>query len=103
MIRCANKTIRTMTANRLWNRPPSARFVRAASVLVLAISAGLCGCQRKDRLKVEGAETLDGQPIEKGQICFMPMDGTRGPTAGASILDGRYVINSEKGPMAVKF
>jgi hypothetical protein len=46
---------------------------------------------------------LDGKPLAKGQITFAPVPGTSGPTAGASVIDGRYSIASEKGPMAGTF
>lgn len=41
---------------------------------------------------------MDGTPIAEGTINFLPAGGTKGPTAGASITDGRYSIAAAKGP-----
>jgi hypothetical protein len=41
---------------------------------------------------VDGDVTFKGEPIADGSINFIPIDGTAGPTAGASITDGRFSI-----------
>lgn len=48
---------------------------------------------------VEGKVAIDDVPIENGAIRFLPTDGNNGPTAGATIKDGRYFIGAEKGPV----
>jgi len=42
--------------------------------------------------------TLDGQAISRGSIEFIPASGTKGPSAGAQIVDGNYEVKEEKGP-----
>jgi len=51
-------------------------------------------------LPVAGEVTFDGQPVQKGRIQFIPVDGTPGRTTGGSITDGRYAIAKEGGPLA---
>lgn len=59
----------------------------------------LAGCadSAPDRATVFGQVELNGQPLESGSIDFFPAEGTRGPTAGATIERGRYRIDSAKG------
>ncbi|MBN1911970.1 MAG: hypothetical protein JW818_19770 [Pirellulales bacterium] len=47
--------------------------------------------------------TMDGQPMPKGSIKFLPEKGTLGPTAGASIENGRFSIDASKSTFAGKF
>jgi hypothetical protein len=44
---------------------------------------------------VTGIVRLDGQPMPTGRIKFVPLPGTQGPDAGATIEEGKYRI--EKG------
>jgi hypothetical protein len=62
----------------------------AAIMLAFVISAG-CGSKPKlPGAHLAGTITIDGQPVEKGAITFMPTGSTRGKTAGAHIKDGLY-------------
>jgi len=63
----------------------------------------ICGCDSGDRQSIAGTVTLDGQPLEKGTITFLPQSGTQGPTAGAEIADGKYAIPTAGGTFAGKF
>lgn len=63
----------------------------------------LFGCGRSERMSVEGTVTLDGQPLEKGSIQLSPLPGTNGPTSGADIVAGKFVIRSSGGPFAGSF
>ena len=47
--------------------------------------------------EVSGTVRLDGRPIEEGSIQFIPVEGTRGPSAGAPIQDGKYHIPRKMG------
>jgi hypothetical protein len=58
----------------------------AASALALIVA---WGCSRTAKSSVSGAVTVDGQPLANGQITFVPVGGAS-PTAGASIVDGKY-------------
>ena len=63
----------------------------------------LLGCGHGGRMAVEGTVTLDGRPLEKGSVQFSPLPGSTGPTAGANIVDGKFVILPAGGPFAGKF
>jgi hypothetical protein len=65
--------------------------------------AVLLGCSQAKRMAIEGTVTLDGQPLEKGSIAFRPLPGTTGPTAGAAIVRGKFVISPSGGPFAGSF
>ncbi len=66
-----------------------------------ALLCCLCfvGCGRTDRSAVSGIVTLDGKPLSTGVINFFPTEGTKGPSAGGIIVDGRYEVGGEKGVM----
>ena len=46
---------------------------------------------------------LEPSPLPTGKISFTPLAGTASPTAGATITDGKFTIESEKGLKAGKF
>lgn len=77
--------------------------VIARLALCVILVAASFGCGRSERMSVEGTVTLDGQPLEKGSIQFSPMPGTNGPTAGADIVAGKFIIRSAGGPFAGSF
>jgi hypothetical protein len=56
-------------------------------VLGLLFFAG-CGASES----VSGIVTVDGQPLPKGRIRFIPREGTPGPDAGDDIVEGKYHI-----------
>ena len=65
----------------------------AAVAAAIAAALLICGCGGAGgRQSIEGTVTLDGKPLEKGQITFVPQSGTQGPTAGAEIIAGRFAI-----------
>ena len=59
----------------------------------IALTLG-CGPGSVERATVSGAVTLDGTPIPKGQIRFIPANG---PIWTARIKDGRYSTDGTKG------
>ena len=74
--------------------------------LLAAISSLLlvCGCgDSGGRQAIEGLVTIDGKPLKNGDIVFFPQPGTQGPTAGAQIRSGRFVIPAGAGTFAGKF
>ncbi|WP_145061863.1 hypothetical protein [Adhaeretor mobilis] len=80
-------------------RSPVGYFI-ACTLMVVATS----GCSDNPlRLPVKGTVTVDGEPLASGQIVLVPLQGTRGPTAGAEIVDGEFSIASSGGPLAGKF
>jgi hypothetical protein len=75
--------------------------VRTSLVLVV-LSIGGCG-GGGGRQAIEGSVTLDGKPMEKGQITFVPQGDTKGPTAGAEVVGGKFAIAAVGGPFWGKF
>ena len=49
---------------------------------------------------MQGTVTLDGEPLAEGSISFRPLRGTQSPTAGASIKNGSFNIDSKVGLIA---
>jgi len=80
---------------------PSFRCAIYLPLLLLAFPA--LGCSDPNTAKrgeVSGSVKLDGKPIERGSIVFLPTNGTQGPAAGAEILDGYYHVERKVGPPA---
>jgi hypothetical protein len=51
----------------------------------------LCGCAGSEP-SISGNVNLDGKPVAEGDIRFIPMEGTKGPDAGAVIQEGKYKV-----------
>jgi hypothetical protein len=67
-------------------------------VLMLLVS----GCHSgSNTTGIKGEVAYDGQPIENGRIDFLPIDGTDGASAGATITGGKYAIPPECGLRSV--
>ena len=71
-------------------------------VAVLA-SLLVVGCEQNPRQALQGTVTLDGEPLSKGQVRFVPQRGTQGPTAGGDIVNGRFSIPPEGATFAGNF
>jgi hypothetical protein len=73
-------------------------FASVAFALLFCLS----GCGRRDVLMdISGTVTCDGQPVQKGTISLLPVNG-RGPTAAAIIANGRYAMKAVPGMKQVK-
>jgi hypothetical protein len=75
----------------------------SCSVCLCALVAFGSGCSRTtelDRTHVSGSVALDGAPVEKGVISFLPVAGHTGPSATAVIEAGQYRLGGEEGPVA---
>jgi len=60
---------------------------------VLVIS----GCDDPNgRQRISGTVSLDGQLLPDGEVSLRPFD--TGPSAAGQIVDGKFVLTSEKGP-----
>jgi hypothetical protein len=46
---------------------------------------------------------VDGRPLDRGYISLRPMAGTRGPTAGSEVTDGKFHIAAREGTREGKF
>jgi hypothetical protein len=65
------------------------RILPIALLAVVVLTASGCG---SGQATVNGSVTLDGAPLEKGDINFIPADG-QGGTAGGAIKDGKYSVS----------
>jgi hypothetical protein len=83
----------------IWKgRPVMTRFWGMCVVVALC-----CGCGTGDglnRASVSGKVTVNGTPVEKGNISFMPAKGTKGPSVGGEIKNGTFQIPAARGPVA---
>lgn len=72
-------------------------------VLALGLIGGLfsgCGSPTgPPRGAVEGSVILDGKPLPSGSIMFRPTAGTKGPSSGTAIVDGRFHLSAIDGPV----
>lgn len=55
------------------------------------------------RVQVSGSVEVDGQPLESGSISFISLATTQGPSAGAEIKQGKYLIAVDGGPDPGKY
>ena len=70
------------------------RFViLSAGVFALG---GVAGCTADKTVEVSGAVTLDGKPLDKGEIVFVAANGSARPVGG-SVESGRYKVRVEPG------
>ena len=69
--------------------------------LALLLLAGCSGTSGRQSL--EGNVTLDGEPLPEGGISFRPLPGTRGPTAGGKISEGKFSVSPGKGTFVGTF
>lgn len=69
-------------------------------LLAVLVALAATGCNRgPGLLRIYGTVTVDGQPVEKGTIEFIPIEGTHGPSTGGSITDGKYDVAARLGPL----
>jgi len=70
-------------------------FGLAALVLLLAPGCGRGG--GPERVIVSGTVQYRGEPVQLGQIRFLPAEGTGAPSSGAWIIDGQYKVDARGG------
>ena len=75
----------------------SKTFLQFTPALFLGAICFVVGCGDSGRLPIKGTVSIDGEPVKKGFIHFTPLPGTKGPTAGANIVDGSYEVDPSKG------
>jgi hypothetical protein len=76
------------------------RFL-AGLVVATALVAGGCTDHGPARYRVQGSVRFDGQPVEKGEILFAPVDKGIAPDAGR-IDQGRYEVLVKAGKKRVE-
>jgi len=77
-------------------------IARRFTIFALGLTLAGCGCSESERVAVQGNVTLDGKPLVRGAIVFVPTGGTAGPKAGAVIDNGHFSIDARQGPLAGK-
>lgn len=71
-------------------------------VFGMAVLSGLVtGCDRAglDRVAVAGDVRVDGAPLGKGTVRFIPTAGSTGPAILAGVEAGRFSVPQDKGPL----
>ena len=79
--------------------PSAARLLAAwcaVAALGAAVAAG-CGGDRATSRVVSGTVSIGGSPVESGQVRFVPIKGTSGPTSVGQIAAGKYRIEARGG------
>jgi len=66
-----------------------------AAVLAVLAAPGCGG----GTVSVSGTVTLDGQALESGQILFVPVDTSKGQSAGATIQNGKFDVQGAAPPL----
>ena len=67
-------------------------------VIVIALCAGWIGCSSSDRpIVVHGAVSVGGDVPDRGDITFVPIEGTPGSVNAAVIVDGQYGVDGRGG------
>jgi hypothetical protein len=79
------------------------RSCGAASIACgIALITCVAGCGRGGgSAAISGTVSYEGKPLEKGIINFVPADG-KGPTAAATIADGKYSVKVAPGKKLVR-
>jgi len=77
-------------------------FKMVSLCLMVQVMAG-AGCSGKSgelsRASIQGTVTLDGNPFPEGVIRFVPEAPTEGPAASAGIVDGKFRLPADSGPV----
>lgn len=75
--------------------------MKRSGILALALLTTLAlGCSNGPRrAPVSGIVRVDGKPLERGVINFVPSNGTTGPGAGGEIANGEFYLDELQGPV----
>src|SRR5262245_26079522 len=74
------------------------------AMLLPYVVLSLSGCgETSNRGAVRGQVTVNGEPLELGDITFVSTGSAAVPSSGAAIVKGSYEISSEQGPMAGQY
>ena len=72
------------------------RFIWACVPTLLIALTG-CGGDAISRTPVVGEVLYGDEPIPRGTIRFVPIEGTRGPASAATIEDGKFQFDARGG------
>jgi hypothetical protein len=75
--------------------------MRGASWVLLLATVATLGCSGSGdeivKSEITGTITYNNEPVEFGEIHFLPADGTVGPQANGGIRDGKYAVQANGG------
>ena len=74
-----------------------------ALIVLLPGGCGGAGGDGLPREPISGTVNFDGQPLKKGMIQFQPASQAEGMAAGGMIVDGRFEVAREAGPVPGKY
>ncbi|WP_406700199.1 hypothetical protein V5E97_15350 [Singulisphaera sp. Ch08] len=77
-----------------------------AGFATLTLSTHLVGCGSADNLpreSVSGSVAIEGKPLAKGLITFLPSDSEIPTQGGGVIVDGKYSIPKDQGLVPGKY
>lgn len=83
-------------------RPMQRHGCTLGLVILLIFGSAGCGDTAHDdlpRRAISGMVTFDGQPLKSGFIQFQPASQTEGMAAGGRIVDGRFDVPQDQGPV----
>ena len=69
--------------------------------VLLSMASFVVGCEKppfENRQAVEGTVTIDGQPLPKALISFIPINETKGPKASGTVIEGKFRVEAANGP-----
>ncbi len=74
-------------------------LIEVPFLFLIAVCCTGCGDSGPPRFSLSGQVTYDGQPVTNGSIAFEPTDASLGKSASADLIDGRYDIPRNLGPI----
>jgi hypothetical protein len=77
------------------------RFARGLGLALAFPFLLLAGCSGGSEGTVSGEVKVDGQPLKKGQIKFVPADG-KSPGVDADVTEGKYTAKVPPGNVKVE-
>ena len=83
---------------------PRHRMARLAlgAPVILSVLAWLPGCQEAGP-SISGRVTVDDVALSQGTVSLRPLPGTKGPSVGGKIVDGRFRIGPAAGLVPGKY
>lgn len=72
---------------------------------IVLVAAALCGCLTgcyrgdPERVAVAGMVEVEGAPLGKGTVRFIPTSGSTGPAVVAGVEAGKFSVPRDKGPL----
>ncbi len=92
----------------MWDCTLTKSIVRIGALMLASLAplAGLGGCGGGDNLpreEINGSVTIDGKPLPRGMVTFVPADAEVSTQGGASIQDGKFTIPRIQGLVPGKY